>query len=218
RGASRGTLTAFLMIAPLLSPHTIALTLAMLGWPFALARVLLPIGFTWALGTWLDRSSPHSPTLSETASTPACCSGNNACAAPASTRSFRTYLTGSAAPLVPYYLGGLFVVALLEPILKTEWMTAQASGPLAYGAALLVGIPLYVCDGGEVPLTAALLTMGVGPGPAFTFLLGSVGTCFATMAMAPKIIGWQATLIYITGTFLLALGGGLALSAWLAIL
>ncbi|MFQ3671401.1 MAG: permease, partial [Verrucomicrobiia bacterium] len=49
RGASRGTLTAFLMIAPLLSPHTIALTLAMLGWPFALARVLLPIGFTWAL-------------------------------------------------------------------------------------------------------------------------------------------------------------------------
>jgi hypothetical protein len=36
-----------------------------------------------------------------------------------------------------------------------------------------LGIAAYVCEGGEVPLTAALVTMGVGIGPAFTFMQAS---------------------------------------------
>lgn len=211
RGASRGTLTAFLMVAPLLSPHTVALTVVMLGWPFAIWRVVLPITFTWAVGTWLDRTDLRVESGSETIGEGSCCKSGASCGHDGS-RTVGAYVIGSAAPLVPYYLGGLFVVALLEPVLKTEWMAQQGSGVFAYFAALVVGIPLYVCDGGEVPLTAALLKLGVGPGPAFTFLLGSVGTCFATMAMAPQIIGWRATVIYVTGTILLALGGGMAFS------
>ena len=86
------------------------------------------------------------------------------------------------------------------------------SGWIAYGAAVLIGIPLYVCDGGEVPLTLALLEAGVGTGPAFTFLLASVGTCFPTIMMASRIIGWGATMAYLATWLIMAIGGGMIIT------
>ena len=62
-----------------------------------------------------------------------------------------------------------------------QWM---GDGAWAYAVAVAAGIPAYVCEGGEeVPLTAALVTMGVGIGPAFTFMQASVGTCPPTLMM-----------------------------------
>jgi uncharacterized membrane protein YraQ (UPF0718 family) len=55
----------------------------------------------------------------------------------------------------------------------------------------------YVCEGGEVPLTAALVTLGVGIGPAFTFMQASVGTCLPTLMMLPKLIGVKLTVVYL---------------------
>jgi len=66
-----------------------------------------------------------------------------------------------------------------------------------------------------VPLTYALVARGLGSGPAFTFLLGSVGTCVPTLLMAQRVIGRRATAFY--GLFWLAFAvvAGLAF-AWLA--
>ncbi len=50
--------------------------------------------------------------------------------------------------------------------------------------------------------------MGVGPGPAFCFMLASVGTCLPTIMMAPRIIGVKATAIYLGAWLVLAVGGG----------
>ena len=58
-------------------------------------------------------------------------------------------------------------------------------------------------------LTLALLKLGAGPGPAFTFLLSSVGTCLPTIAMAKRVIGSAATALYVVAWLLLAVGGGL---------
>ena len=65
-----------------------------------------------------------------------------------------------------------------------------------------------MCDGGEIPLTRALLEMGVGPGPAFCFMLASVGTCLPTIAMATRIVGVAATVVYLVAWLILAVGGG----------
>lgn len=81
-------MTAFIIISPLLSPITIAMTYAMLGWKMTVARVVVPFLFSMSAGMLL------------------------------------------------------------------------------------------------MPLTYALLKLGLGPGLAFTFLLGSVGTCIPTVIMA----------------------------------
>jgi uncharacterized membrane protein YraQ (UPF0718 family) len=90
---------------------------------------------------------------------------------------------------VPRYLGG-------------------SSGVATYLLAAIVGIPLYVCEGEEVPITYALIASGLGPGPALTFLLGSVGTCIPTILMARKIIGDRATLLYAVFWFVFVICAG----------
>ena len=73
----------------------------------------------------------------------------------------------------------------------------MGGGVSAYAVALAAGIPAYVCEGGEVPLTAALDTMGVGIRPAFTFMQASVGTCLPTLMMLPKLIGVNLAVAYL---------------------
>lgn len=70
-----------------------------------------------------------------------------------------------------------------------------------------------MCDGGEIPLAHALLDLGVGPGPAFCFLLASVGTCIPTIGMAFRVVGRTATLAYLGAWLVLAIGGGILLDA-----
>lgn len=222
KGMPIGTLTAFIMIAPILSPHTVALTAVMLGPEMTVGRLVLPFGLSLALGAVLNRiqrpARPAAAPVTLPLVPPLSDCGCDDCHTGAETGGgWRGFLSGWAATvrdLVPYLAGGLTVVALLQVLLPADWMSNQLSGGFfAYAAAAGAGLPLYVCEGGEVPLTRALLELGVGLGPAFTFLLASVGTCFPTLAMSPKIIGWRPTLLYAACWILLSVGGGLLLAS-----
>jgi uncharacterized membrane protein YraQ (UPF0718 family) len=113
----------------------------------------------------------------------------------------------------------MLIAAALSALLPEEAIPGflgGSSGFWAYVLAALVGIPLYVCEGEEVPITYALVARGLGPGPALTFLLGSVGTCVPTMLMAGNIIGRRATVFYIVLWFVFAIVSGILLQSILA--
>jgi uncharacterized membrane protein YraQ (UPF0718 family) len=84
----------------------------------------------------------------------------------------------------------------------------DAGGVSAFALAAMVGIPLYVCEGEEVPLTAGLLAAGPGPGPSLTFVLGSAGTCIPTLLMSRGILGDRATSFYLAFWIVFAIGVG----------
>ncbi|HLP06563.1 MAG TPA: permease [Opitutaceae bacterium] len=240
RGAPLGTVAAFLLIAPLISPHTVALTAAMVGGGFAAARVILPIAFTLAFGAVANALSEHAVAKipSETRAGDASCCGGTTCsgggdaadetcdddgacgcanAGAPEQNAFGRFLRQTIAnlrALAPLYVGSIAVVAVLTAFVPPARIAEYGDGVLAYGAALLGGIPLYVCDGGEVPLTRSLLELGLGPGPAFTFMLASVGTCLPTIAMSLGIIGRRLTFAYVAGVLVLALLSGLLVAGW----
>jgi len=232
RGAALGTLTAFIMIAPILSPHTIFLTATLVSVPMAIGRVVLSLLVTLALGALLnamERRGGLAPPVNLAPADldkpgPECSStvGADECCAEAPRpnaspwRRFLTKLGANLRSLTPYLLGGLLVAALISATVPAETIHQYLRGGwTAYFFAALVAFPVYVCDGGEIPLTRALLAMGVGPGPAFCFMLASVGTCLPTMAMATRIIGWRSTVIYVAAWLVLAVGGGLLMGIWL---
>lgn len=219
RGAALGTLTAFIMMAPILSPHTIFLTATLVSVPMAIGRVVLSLVVTLILGTVLNAMEKRGRlalAVNSTAVDDACCSAESSSANDSPWRRFRQLLWGSVRSLTPYLLGGLFVAAVISATVPPETIHNYLRGGwTAYVFAVLVAFPIYVCDGGEIPLTRALLAMGVGPGPAFCFMLASVGTCLPTMAMATRIIGWRATVIYVIAWLVLAIGGGLLMALWL---
>ena len=221
RGAALGTLTAFIMIAPILSPHTIFLTATLVSVPMAIGRVVLSLAVTLVLGTVLNamekrgRLAPPVALNSNTTSDQ-CCNTATAPVQASPWQRFFTQLLANLRSLTPYLLGGLFVAALISATVPPDTIHKYLRGGwTAYLFAALVAFPIYVCDGGEIPLTRALLAMGVGPGPAFCFMLASVGTCVPTIAMATRIIGWRATAIYLVAWLALAVGGGLLMGLWL---
>lgn len=226
RGVPIGTVAAFIMIAPILSPHTIVLTATLISVPMAVARIVLAFAVACALGFLLNaaqRSLRVPAAVQEEKS--ACCGEKKSCCdsgdAPAAPQpAWRRWLTrflGSLRELAPFLIGGLLVAAALLAWVPVENYSAHLRGGWqAYAIITIISIPAYVCDGGEIPLTRALLALGVGPGPAFCFMLASVGTCFATISMSGRIIGWRATAIYLAAWLVLAVGGGVLVGALLA--
>lgn len=219
QGANLGTVTAFIMMSPLLSPITIAMTYGILGWKITVARVVFPFIGSIVVGVvlnYLEKS--RVPGFGISVSNPKFVrsfpvKGNlvlpNTCRQETK-QTFWGNLVSIIREPSKYFLVGTLVASVLTTIIPEDSISRYIifSGFAAYLVAAIVGIPLYVCEGEEVPITFALLKVGLGIGPAFTFLMGSVGTCIPTMIMAQKIIGNRATLFYIVFWFVFAIGSG----------
>ncbi len=203
KGADLGTVTSFLLASPLASPQTLILTFAVLGWKFAAARALAAFFGGLMIGSvflWLERSKPGfldipSPAMEKKCCSDIGCSGGDEDEGP---KKFWPVFIDILKDLAKYFMLGMAIASLLTVLIPPGAIARYigSSGPLAYISAVLVGVPLYVCEGEEIPLTLSLMKLGLGPGPAFAFLLGSVGTCIPTMIMSQKLIGRRGLLVY----------------------
>jgi uncharacterized membrane protein YraQ (UPF0718 family) len=186
QGAGDGPLLAFIITSALLGPASIVLTFTMVGLVWGVLRVALPLIAVCVLGWGLQRFGRklHSGggDMGEESSSLAsgCGRGDSGCC-PGEDRSFWASLVN------------MFWVLIGKEQIE-QWMRGDV---WAYAVAVAAGMPAYVCEGGEVPLTAALVTTGVGIGPAFTFMQASVGTCLPTLMMLPKLIGVKLTVVYL---------------------
>jgi hypothetical protein len=217
QGARLGTLTALVMISPILSPETLALTATMLGTGMTVGRIILPLIATLVIGLSLNSLEAHKIGAFQMPSASAVNEPCGCCSTDPTRKSFWRCLLELLHPLWIYFILGLLAVALIKAFVPEQTVDQYMHGGLgAYVAAALAGIPLYVCEGAEVPLTFGLLKMGVGPGPAFTFMLGAVGTCIPTIAMAPRIIGIPATYLYVAAWLVLAIGAGMVMGSFLS--
>jgi uncharacterized membrane protein YraQ (UPF0718 family) len=222
-GQRIGTLTAFVFISPLLSPLTVVLALSLLGWEMTTARVLASLAGSLAIGLIINhyepRFRPATKVLPIAGGNPAAGSCMDDCTCQlgpdrATTgrwaelaRNVRRILRS----VVPYFLLGMLAAAALSALVPEDAVPAMlgdAGGVWAFALAAIVGIPLYVCEGEEVPLTVGLLAAGLGPGPSLTFLLGSVGTCVPTLLMSRGILGDRATSFYLAFWIAFALAVG----------
>ena len=204
--ARLGTIASFIMVSPLLSPQTAVLTYALLGWKFTLARIAFSLTGAIILGIAFNYFGRLKPLNTESESLTPLCSVEKI--------GFLKSFIDIVKDLGKYFILGMFIASLLTVFIPEEAIPKYigSSGVFAYLVAVLVGIPVYICEDEEIPITLALLKLGLGKGPAFSFLLGSVGTCIPTMLMAQKVIGRKPVLIYIIYWFLFAISSGLIFS------
>jgi uncharacterized membrane protein YraQ (UPF0718 family) len=167
-GPRVGTLTAFVFVSPLLSPITVLLTLSLLGWEMTTARVLASLAGSFALGLIINRyesrfrSAPELPPIAGSdpaAASCADCSCEPTTAEPTAgrwadlLRSVQRILRS----VLPYFLLGMLVAAAFSALVPEDAVPrvlGDAGGVWAFALAAVVGIPLYVCEGEEVPLTS----------------------------------------------------------------
>jgi uncharacterized protein len=86
--------------------------------------------------------------------------------------------------LALFFFGFATLGYLLIEAIPTRWLTDYlgSSSPLAVPVAALLGIPIYLNTDGSLPLVAALMAGGMGPGPALAFLVTGAGTSIGAIS------------------------------------
>ncbi len=201
-----GAVMAFILVSPALGPHTILLTLAILGPEFTIFRIVSACALAFVGGFIFDQFQQKNISgfnQLEPESQETCCN---------SQKKIQISFWSITKKLVPYFIVGLIIASVIAVIIPESFIqeTMNEMGLFKYLLSAIIGIPVYVCAGEEIPITQSLLGLGLDKGAAFTFMMGSVGTCIPTMLMSQKMVGKRATGVYVVMWFIYAM-----LSGWI---
>lgn len=105
-----------------------------------------------------------------------------------------------------YFLFGILLSALFQRYVPTEVMTGLFGGNEAFGVlmAATIGVPLYACGGGTIPLLQQWLMDGMSMGSAAAFMITGPATKITNLGALKIVLGAKRFLLYIAFTMLFA--------------
>jgi hypothetical protein len=113
-----------------------------------------------------------------------------------------------------YFLLGIVLSALFQRYVPAEIMTSLFGGNEAFGVlmAATIGVPLYACGGGTIPLLQAWLQNGMSMGSAAAFMITGPATKITNLGALKIVLGIRRFALYIAFTVLFALFTGFAVN------
>lgn len=99
-----------------------------------------------------------------------------------------------------YFLIGILLSALFQRYVPQNVMVNIFGGNEAWGVlmAATIGVPLYACGGGTIPLLQSWLTGGMSMGSAAAFMITGPATKITNLGALKIAVGWGRFLLYIT--------------------
>jgi len=196
------TTMSFVLAAPLLSPYIIVLSFSVLGFRYGVLRILssfvLVMLTAMVLGAFERKGEPID--MSRMAG----------CSRSCGPRETDAYLQTFAIfkGLLPFLLvAGALGVALeyfgTRDLILHGMFGGGAGSILAW---ILVGVPLYFCNGAEVLFLRPLMNHGFPMGTGIAFSLTSTAICTTSVAMLFRMIGSRLTFILIGCVVAVSLG------------
>jgi len=227
-GVPAPPLMAFLVSSPLMNPSLFVITGGALGWQMAVARA----GSAFILGITagaaarfleirgvLDFSKSVNPRIVGQVvfrEAEASCSEN-------SVRSrirrecwgFLKEFKGFITFIGKYFLLALLIASIVQTVLSPDWVLSLVGVGNRYSilVSVALGIPLYACGGGSVPIIEILMRMGMTRGAALAFFLAGPATKFSTILTLNAVVKKQVTAFYLVIMLLGAAILGYAYSA-----
>lgn len=98
-----------------------------------------------------------------------------------------------------YFLAGVILSALFQRYVPQEAMTALFGGNQAFGVlmAATIGVPLYACGGGTIPLLQAWLMDGMSMGSAVAFMITGPTTKITNLGAVKIVLGLKRFVLYL---------------------
>ena len=98
-----------------------------------------------------------------------------------------------------YFLIGVLLSALFQRYVPAEAMPALVGGNEALGVlmAATVGVPLYACGGGTIPLLQQWIWDGMSVGSAASFMLTGPSTKITNLGALKIVLGIKRFLLYL---------------------
>ncbi len=212
-GASDGAAVGFLISTPQTGVDSITVSAAMLGWPFAILKVVAATVTGLVGGLITNLTAPPITGVPQAAPRP------SPRASRQPLRLAREVLEYGFIEILgsiwKWLLLGLLVSALVSTLVPEQSLAGKvwAQGFPGMLAMLAIGVPLYVCTTGSLPIAAALVRAGMSPGAALVFLMAGPATNAATISTLWKMLGRAATFVYLGTVAVTAIVAGLALNA-----
>ena len=98
-----------------------------------------------------------------------------------------------------YFLFGILLSALFQRYVPQDLMTKVFGGNEAWGVlmAATIGVPLYACGGGTIPLLQQWLWEGMSMGSAAAFMITGPATKITNLGALKIAMGWKRFALYI---------------------
>ena len=108
----------------------------------------------------------------------------------------------------------MLLSALFQRYVSQEQMVALFGGDKAWGVlmAATVGVPLYACGGGTIPLLKEWLWEGMSIGSAAAFMITGPATKITNLGALKIVLGLRNFLLYWVFVIVFALMTGLAVN------
>ena len=173
-GVHISPLATFLAASAMMNPQLFVITLGGLGWEMTIARTLSVLLFSLLLGLLL-RYIPSDWVVNPEMSTEDS-GGEEILRRHGKSFNFRELAVNSFASLkfTGFYLViGVIAGAAVEVLVPGYWITFlfKPGSFISILAASLMGVPLYACGGGVIPLVRSFLEQGMSRGAALAFLI-----------------------------------------------
>lgn len=111
----------------------------------------------------------------------------------------------------PMFLLGVVLSALFQRYVPAELVAGLFGRNQSFGVlmAATIGVPLYACGGGTIPLLQAWLADGMSPGSAEAFMITGPATKITNLGAVKIVLGLKSFVFYLLFVMLFALLTGL---------
>ena len=211
-GAGKGATLSFLASTPQTGVDSIAVTWSLLGPVFVIFRVIAAFISGILAGCGVELMTPHEDNSSSAQEEDCCCCEDKKSSGRI-TRIARYGFITLPTDIGRAMLFGMLLSGLISSIIPESFFADKlGSGFISMVVMMLIGIPIYTCSSGSVPIAFGLIRAGLSPGAALVFLVTGPATNAATIATITKMLGKRAAIIYLTCICATALGAGLVLN------
>ncbi len=206
QNVAAGSALAFWLGNPVLNPATIVFIGFVLGWRFALTRVVFGLILVLGVGLFVnrfsaDREVPESAHMAVAKAT-------ELDQRPVWNRFF-TLLGRLTLSVVPVYILMVLVVGALRSWFFPAIDFGHAQGLLWILGLALAGAIFVIPTAGEVPIIQTMMHYGLGTGPAFALLLTLPAISAPSTAMVWKRFPKRALLFTAAATYVVGVAAGL---------
>ena len=113
-----------------------------------------------------------------------------------------------------YFLLGIFLSALFQRYVPTDAFVSLFGKDNYFGIfmAATLGVPLYVCGGGTIPLLQQWLYSGMSMGAAATFMITGSATKITNLMALKIVFGVKHFFMYLLFTVIFAFGTGVVVN------
>lgn len=200
KGASRGAVVSFLVATPISGIDSIFATYSLLGFAFTIVRLIssaLTAIVAGLLTNLFDKGQPPAnPKVFTEHKHEDCCEFHRR--QNKIKEMFNYAFVELFGDVWKWLVLGTLVGGAISYFVPASFIEAHLGNSWkAMFIMLAVGIPMYVCATGSIPIAASLMLKGMSPGAGLVFLLAGPATNAVTITVLSKELGKKVTFLYL---------------------